>query len=196
MGVPCGSHWFRFATESVDQFLDDLRQFFARLGQAIEVVLALAARGDDTAVPQQGQVVADGGLAHVHLLADGADMLLTLGEHQDHLQPRRVADLFQEHRRPLRLLEPLVGPFLRPARLGRRGRRTAGHARHRGYSEFKSPVIREYAAPIALGMLRKHRVGTTQDRDSLSRSPQGEFDNAALNTTIRLWGMMPSYRPI
>ena len=107
--------------------LYDLGEVFARLGQPVEVVLALASRGDDPAVSEEGEVVADGGLAHVQLLADGADVLLPLGEHEDDLEPGGVADLLEQDGRPLRLLEPLVGPLLRLDRLGRRDRRAAVH---------------------------------------------------------------------
>src|SRR4051794_40953708 len=63
---------------SADEVLDDLRQLLARLGQAVEVVLALATRGNDAPMPQERQVMAHGRLAHVQLLTNGPDVLLPL----------------------------------------------------------------------------------------------------------------------
>ena len=60
-------------------------------------------------MPEQGQVVADGRLALAELGAEGADVALALGQDQDDLEPGGVADVLQQDRRPLRLLEPLVG---------------------------------------------------------------------------------------
>src|SRR3954452_2857882 len=124
--------------QSVDQVLDDRGELFARLGQAVEIVLTLTARRDDPAVSQQGQVMAHGGLTLIQLAGEGADVPLPFREHQDDLQTGRVADLLQEHRRLLDLLEPLLGTLLRFARLGRRRRRAAGCGRHRGYSHVIS----------------------------------------------------------
>src|SRR5690348_5707870 len=81
---------------SVDQVVDDAGQIGAGVGEAIEVVLTLAPGGDDAAVPEQRQVVADGGLALAELGAEGADVLLALGEDQDDLQAGRVADVLQQ----------------------------------------------------------------------------------------------------
>ena len=103
---------------SGDQVLDDLGQVGPGVGQAVEVVLALTARRDDPAMAEQGQVMADGGLALAQLVAQGADMALALGEDQDHLQTRGVADVLQEDRRTSGLLEPIVGLFLRRVLLG------------------------------------------------------------------------------
>src|SRR5271157_3207839 len=94
---------------SGDQVLDDSRKLGAGFGQAVEVVLALAARGNDIAVPQERQVVADGRLALAELGTQGADMALTLGEDQDHLKPGGVAHVLEQDRRPFGLLEPLIG---------------------------------------------------------------------------------------
>ncbi len=52
---------------SVDQAVDHAGQVGAGLGEAVEIILALAARGDDAAVAEQGEVVADGGLALAEL---------------------------------------------------------------------------------------------------------------------------------
>ena len=90
------------------QTLDDVRQFGPDLGQAVEVVLALTARGDDPAVTEQGQVVADGRLALAELRAKGTDVLLAIGQDQDHLEPGRVADMLQEDRSTLGLLRSLI----------------------------------------------------------------------------------------
>ena len=38
-----------------DQLLDDFGQIRAEVGQAVEIVLALAARGDDAAVAQRAR---------------------------------------------------------------------------------------------------------------------------------------------
>src|SRR4051794_6091363 len=77
------------------QALDDDGEVAADIGQAVEIVLALAARGDDPAVAEQGQVVADRRLALAELRAEGADVLLAVGEDEDHLQASRVADVLQ-----------------------------------------------------------------------------------------------------
>ena len=45
-----------------DQLLDDFGQIRAEVGQAVEIVLALAAGDNDPAVAQQREVVTDGGL--------------------------------------------------------------------------------------------------------------------------------------
>ena len=63
----------------VHQALDDAGEVGAGVGQAVEVVLALAAGGDDPAVAEQGQVMADRRLALAELGAEGADVLLALG---------------------------------------------------------------------------------------------------------------------
>ena len=52
---------------SRDQIVDHAGEIGAGLGQAVEVVLALATGGDDAAVAEQGEVVADGGLALAEL---------------------------------------------------------------------------------------------------------------------------------
>jgi hypothetical protein len=52
-----------------DHALDDLGEPLARVGEGVEVVLALAAAIDDTAKSQEGQVVAHGGLPLGQLLA-------------------------------------------------------------------------------------------------------------------------------
>src|SRR4051794_2874422 len=93
---------------SVDQTLDDHRQSLTHLGQAIEIILALAARGDDPAMPQERQVMADRGLTLLQFVREGPDVTLAVREHQDHLQTGRITDLLQEHRGPLDLLEPLL----------------------------------------------------------------------------------------
>src|SRR5437763_1252135 len=82
--VPGGSIRSTTRYESADQCLHDRREFLTRLGQAIEVVLPLAAWGDDAAMPEEGQVMADGGLALVQFLAQGPHVLLARGERQDH----------------------------------------------------------------------------------------------------------------
>ncbi len=98
----------RIDPHSVHQDLDDPGEIGAGIGQAVEVVLALATGRDDSAVPEQGQVMADGGLALAQLVAKRADMALALGQGQDDLKPRRIADVLQQDRGATRLLEPLI----------------------------------------------------------------------------------------
>src|SRR5262245_33847324 len=78
-------------------------------------------------------MMADGGLALAELGAEGADMPLPLGEDQDDLEPRRVADMLEQDRRASRLVIPLLGPAegpgLGPDRLGRRCMLDAGFRR-------------------------------------------------------------------
>lgn len=50
-----------------DQVLDDLREVGAGVGQAVEVVLTLAAGGDDATVTEQCEVMADSGLTLAEL---------------------------------------------------------------------------------------------------------------------------------
>src|SRR4051794_33864086 len=89
------------------QAFDDLGKPIAGVGEAVEVVLALATTIDDSPVPQEGQVVAHGRLAHVKLVAHPADMSLPLGEHGDDLEAGRVADLLEQDRCPLHVLHTL-----------------------------------------------------------------------------------------
>src|SRR4051794_33417983 len=65
--------------ESAYHDLDHVGEAVPFLGQAVEIVLPLAAWRDDPAVPQQGQVMADGRLALVQLLAERAHVLLAVG---------------------------------------------------------------------------------------------------------------------
>ena len=86
---------------SKDHTFDDLGKPIAGVGEAVEVVLALAAAVDDSPVPQQGQVVAHSRLAHVKLVAQSSDMPLPFGEQGDDLESGRVADLLEQSRCPL-----------------------------------------------------------------------------------------------
>ena len=79
------------------RFLTTPGQAGAGLGQAVEIVLALAAWGDDSTVPQKGQVMADGGLALAQSGGQGPDVTLSLGEDQDDLEPGGVADVFEQN---------------------------------------------------------------------------------------------------
>src|ERR1700734_3355671 len=81
----------------------------AGFGQAVEIILALAARGDDSAVPKQRQVVADGGLALAQLGAKRSDMPLAFGENQDDLKSRRITDVLQQDRCSTSLVVSLLG---------------------------------------------------------------------------------------
>ncbi len=116
----------------LEEELDDLGQLEPGVAQAVEVVLAEAARRDDPAVAEQGEVVADGGLGLAELLAEGADVVLGLGEEEDHLEPGRVADELEEDRRPPGGLRAVLGRLerLRPDR--RDLRRGAGWGRPAG----------------------------------------------------------------
>ena len=67
-------------------------------GQAVEIILALAARGDDPAVPQKREVMADGGLALAQLGAQRSHVPLAFGKNQDDLKSRRVADVLEQDR--------------------------------------------------------------------------------------------------
>src|SRR3954462_2518072 len=77
------SSWGRSTTHA----FDDPGKPKAGVGEAVEVVLALAATIDDSPVPQQGHVVAHGGLGHVELVAPPPDMALPLGERGDDPEP-------------------------------------------------------------------------------------------------------------
>ena len=80
------------------------------VGQAVEVVLTLAAGGDDAAVSQQSQVMADGGLALAELGAQGTDVSLAIGQDQDDLEPGGIADVLEQDRRAAGDVKPLFGP--------------------------------------------------------------------------------------
>src|SRR5206468_1469939 len=97
-GPPIGSGEAALSSGAGHQALDDDGEVAADIGQAVEIVLALAARGDDPAVSEQGQVVADRRLALAELRAEGSDVLLAVGEDQDHLEASRVADVLEEDR--------------------------------------------------------------------------------------------------
>src|SRR5262249_52789838 len=113
---------------SSDQVLDDAGQVGAGLGEAVEVILALAPRRDDAAVAEQGEMMADGRLTLAELGAQGADVPLPLGEDQDDLEPGGVADVLEQDRGAACLVIPLLGPAdglgPSPDRLG--GRRSLG----------------------------------------------------------------------
>ncbi len=47
-------------------------------------------------VAEQGEVVADGGLALAQLFAQRTDVPFAFGQHQDHLEAGRVTDLLPE----------------------------------------------------------------------------------------------------
>ena len=85
---------------STTHAFDDLGKPIAGVGEAVEVVLALAATIDDSPVPQQSQVVAHRRLAHVKLVAQPPDMVLPLGEQGDDLESGRVADLLEQDSLP------------------------------------------------------------------------------------------------
>ena len=108
--------WFGSCSRgrSTTHAFDDLGKPIAGVGEAVEVVLALAATIDDSPVPQQGQVVAHGRLAHVELVAQPPDMALPLGEQGDDLESGRVADLLEQDRCPLNGLRTQQGLVLQP----------------------------------------------------------------------------------
>ena len=54
--------------------------------------------------------MADGGLALAQLGAQGPDVPLAFGENQDHLKPRRVADVLEQDRCSASLMISLLGP--------------------------------------------------------------------------------------
>src|SRR5262249_47320695 len=77
--------------------------------QAVEVILPLPAGGDDAAVPEQGEMVAHGGLALAKMIAERSHVLLALGENENDLKARRGADVLQKDGGPPRLMEALLG---------------------------------------------------------------------------------------
>ena len=83
----------------------------AGVGQAVEIILALAARGDDSAVPKQRQMMADGGLALAQLGAQGPHVPLAFGQNQDDLKSRRIADVLEQDRCCASLLYRCSGPL-------------------------------------------------------------------------------------
>ena len=98
--------------------------------QAVEIILALTARGDDSAVPQERQVMADRGLALAQLGAQSTHVPLSFGKNQDHLKSRRVADVLEQDRCSTSLMVSLLGPT---NRLGlARGRLRGGGALYAG----------------------------------------------------------------
>jgi hypothetical protein len=72
-----------------------MSQIGAGVGQAVEVILTLTAGGDDTAVPQECEVMADGRLALAKLRAQGTDVAFAFGKNQDDLKPGRIAHVLQ-----------------------------------------------------------------------------------------------------
>src|SRR3974390_1875996 len=96
---------------SANQVFDHPGQVSAGVGEAVEIVLALAPRCDDAAMPEQRQVMADGRLALAQLGTQGANVAFALGEDQDDLKAGGIAHMLEQDRRPLCLLEPVVGSF-------------------------------------------------------------------------------------
>src|SRR5262249_24310935 len=121
-------------------------------------VLALTAWGDEAAVPQEGEVVAGGGLTVLQDLAERPDVPLALGEQEEDVEPGRGADLLEQGRRllcppvpqgglPLGLGRPRHGLRLDNGRCRQRygpsywvlptgGDRVGRHSRHRGHVGF------------------------------------------------------------
>ncbi len=91
--------------DSNDDGVDDSGELAPGVGQTVEVVLAGPPRLDQPAMPEQGQVMADGGLA---LRAEvGAELgnvsFLLVQEHQD-LEARGIGDLLEQVGHPANLL--------------------------------------------------------------------------------------------
>ncbi len=98
----------RLNSSAGHETFDDGGEVGADLSQAVEIVLALTARGNDSTVTEQGQVMADGRLALAELGAKSTDVLFAIGEDQDYLEPGRVADVLQENRGTLGLVGSLI----------------------------------------------------------------------------------------
>src|SRR4051794_16688140 len=82
----------------------DVEESMAGVGEAIEVVLALAAAVNDSTVPQKNQVVAHHSRAQVKQVAESPDVVLSFREQADDLESGRVTDWLEQVRRPLDLL--------------------------------------------------------------------------------------------
>lgn len=143
------SRSFRGA-DSDDDGLGDLGKVFAGLGEAVEVVLALSARLDDSSVPEQGKMVAHGRLTLVQLAAEAADVSLPFRKHEEDLEPGRIADLLEKNRSPSNLLEILLGGALGLGCF--RGRLRGGfrfrRCGHRGLTRRFGPVGVNEAPPL------------------------------------------------
>jgi hypothetical protein len=83
---------------SADHAFDDVGKPITGIGKAVKVVLALAAAVHDSAVPQQGQVVAQGRLAQVKLVAEPPDVTLPVRKQCHDLESGRVAELLEQNR--------------------------------------------------------------------------------------------------
>ena len=82
--------------ESGHQLADDLGELAAGVGEVVDVVLPLTEGLDQPAVPQQRQVMAQGGLADAaQLVAEVRDVAGRLREGEKYAEPRRVGDLLQ-----------------------------------------------------------------------------------------------------
>ena len=82
---------------SVHDRIDDLGQLASRFGQGIEIVLAGAARLDQTAMTQEGKMVADSGLAlRAQIGAELGDIPLFFAQEHQHLQASRIGDLLEQ----------------------------------------------------------------------------------------------------
>ena len=69
----------RRAPGSTHDALNNLGEIPSRVGQAVIVVLPLPAGGDESAVPEEGEVVTHGGLALTQLLRQRPDVVFLLG---------------------------------------------------------------------------------------------------------------------
>jgi len=98
---------FSYRDTSPDQTLDDLYESLTHFCQFIILMLPSTVRYDYTAVAKQSKMVTDGGLALAQFTAQGGDMFLTLGKHQDYLETCAITDVFEEVRRSLDI-SPLV----------------------------------------------------------------------------------------
>ncbi len=76
--------------------IHDLRKLAAGIGQGVEIMLARAPRLDQPAVPQQREVVADGGLAlRAKIGTQLGNIPLFFAQEHEHLKASRIRDLLQ-----------------------------------------------------------------------------------------------------
>src|SRR5271166_2168692 len=89
---------------SADHAIDHLGELTSGLGQGVEVVLARSPRLNQPAVPQQGQVVAHGGLAlRAEVGTELGNISFFFTQKHEHLQPCRVGHLLEQFGDPANL---------------------------------------------------------------------------------------------
>ena len=113
---------------------NNLGKLRARIGQAVEVVLALAARGNNATVSQQCKVVAHCGLALAKLVAECANMLLAVVQNQDDLKSGWITHVLQQGRSLSSMAQTQIR-FFNGFRLGYLGDHFGGFS---GFGNFRN----------------------------------------------------------